>query len=192
MDPVRPMTAADFEARYRDDGDPWGYETSAYERAKYAATLEACGDGPFASALELGSSIGVFSALLAPRCRSLVTIDSAQTAVAGARRRLGGLDTVTTVVGRIPPEVPRVDYDLVVASEILYYLSPPELEGTLAVIRQSLVAGGRLVAVHWRPAGPERPFDAAGVHDRLRRLPWLAAVTRVETDDYLLDVLERR
>jgi len=185
------MTAADFEARYLREGDPWGYETSPYERAKYAATLEACGDGPFASALELGGSIGVFSALLAPRCRSLVTIDGSQTAVAAARRRLAGRQAITTVVGMIPSDIPRRGYDLVVASEILYYLSPPDLEDTLEVLREGLVAGGRLVAVHWRPAGPERPLDAAGVHDGLRRLSWLAVVTGAQTDDYLLDVLER-
>ena len=62
------MTAADFEARYRADPDPWGYLASEYERKKYAATLAACGPGPFACALELGGSIGVFSAMLAPRC----------------------------------------------------------------------------------------------------------------------------
>ena len=58
------MTLTDFEQRYRADIDPWGYATSAYERAKYAATLAACGAGPFGHALELGSSIGVFSAAL--------------------------------------------------------------------------------------------------------------------------------
>ena len=55
------MSLADFEARYRADPDPWGYTTSDYERDKYEATLAACGDGPFADALELGGSIGVFS-----------------------------------------------------------------------------------------------------------------------------------
>lgn len=184
------MTAADFEARYQREGDPWGYETSPYEREKYAATLAACGDGPFASALELGASIGVFSRQLAPRCRSLVTIDASRTAVAAARRRLAGLAPVTATVGTIPSDIPRGDYDLVVASEILYYLSPTELDETLELIRECLV--GRLVAVHWRPAGPERPFDAAEVHDRLRRLPWLHRVADAGTGDYLLDVLERR
>ena len=76
------MSLADFEARYRADPDPWGYHSSAYETAKYAATLDACGPGPFASALELGASIGVFTARLAPRCRRLITLDAAPTAVA--------------------------------------------------------------------------------------------------------------
>ena len=62
------MTPDDFEARYQRRPDPWDYERSDYEHAKYAATLAACGAGPFASALELGGSIGVFTELLAPRC----------------------------------------------------------------------------------------------------------------------------
>ena len=42
------VTAVDhFEAEYRADPDPWRYRSSAYEQAKYAATLAACGPGPF-------------------------------------------------------------------------------------------------------------------------------------------------
>jgi len=186
------MSEADFEARYRADPDPWSYTTSGYERDKYQATLAACGPGPFASAIELGASIGVFSALLAPRCRSLVTIDSAPTAVAAARRRLAGSPAVTAVLGSIPEAIPRRGYDLVVASEILYYLDGARLGETLAVIRECTGPGVRCVAVHWRPAGPERPFDAGQVHELLRAQSWLASVSSAATDDYLLDVLERR
>ena len=84
----RPMKQAEFEHRYEQDADPWGYRSSPYERLKYAATLEACGPGPFRAALELGGSIGDFSALLAPRCRALTTIDFSPTAVDAARREL--------------------------------------------------------------------------------------------------------
>jgi SAM-dependent methyltransferase len=186
------MTAADFEARYRRDPDPWAYTTSAYERDKYAATLGACGEGPFAAALELGASIGVFSTLLAPRCRSLVTVDASETAVSSARRRLAGRQSVTTIIGAIPQDIPRRDYDLVVASEILYYLTGSRLDATLEMVRDCTRPGARLVAVHWRPPGPDRPLDAVTVHDRLRRLPWLATVMAGGTGEYLLDVLERR
>ena len=55
-----------------------------------------------------------------------------------------------------------------VASEILYYLDDDALTATLERLRDVLVAGGRLVAVHWRPPGPERPQTAAAVHARLR------------------------
>jgi SAM-dependent methyltransferase len=186
------MNERDFEERYRTDPDPWSYATSAYEREKYAATLAACGTPPFGSALELGSSIGIFSRLLAPHCRSLVTIDGAPTAVAAARERLAGLETVQTILGTIPEVIPRRPYDLVVASEILYYLQPAALTETLDVLRDRMRPGARLVAVHWRPPGPERPFDAAVIHAVLRRQSWLASVSSDANPDYLLDVLERR
>ena len=187
------MSAADFEARYRNDPDPWGYTHSEYERDKYAATLEACGAGPFDCALELGGSIGVFSQLLAPRCRRLITVDAAPTAVAIARRRLAGDPRVEVILGQIPAAIPQEkSYDLVVASEILYYLTPRDLERTLAVLEQQTRAGARLVAVHWRPPGPERPFDAESAHAQLREQPWLATLHRGGTDDYLLEVMRRR
>lgn len=186
------MTPGDFEARYREDPDPWSYEDSDYEREKYEATLWACGEGPFTSALELGGSIGVFTEMLAPRCRSLTTIDVAETAAAMARRRLSEHSNVRVIQGAIPDAVPDQEFDLIVASEILYYLTPEDLDRTLALVRARLVSGGRLVAVHWRPPGPERPFTAAEVHARLREDPWLQSVRRDHTVSYLLDALERR
>jgi SAM-dependent methyltransferase len=186
------LTETDFERRYQDDPDPWSYETSEYERRKYDATLGACGDGPFERALELGASIGVFSVRLAPRCRSLVTVDAAPTAVANARHRLAGLPQVQPVLGAIPDAIPDATFDLVVASEILYYLQPDVLSATLDRLRDRLVTGGRLVAVHWRPAGPERPFTAAQVHAELRGQEWLSLVRAARTEEYLLDVLEHR
>jgi SAM-dependent methyltransferase len=185
------MSPADFEALYRADPDPWGYTSSAYERAKYAATLEACGPGPFNGALELGASIGVFSELLAPRCDRLVTVDAAPSAVAAARVRLAGRDNVEVVEGPIPEAIPVGSFDLVLASEILYYLSPGQLTGTFAALDARLRPGGRLVAVHWRPPGAERPFTAADVHGALHAEPWLRPIHRGDTPDYLLDVLER-
>jgi trans-aconitate methyltransferase len=185
------MSLAEFEARYRIDPDPWGYTTSEYERDKYQATLAAIGDGPFADALELGASIGVFTELLAPRCEWLTTIDGAPTAVAVARRRLAGVPRVDTILGEIPDAVPIRRYDLVVASEILYYLTAATLIRTLARLETALVPGGRVVAAHWRPAGSERPLDADEVHAILHEQHWLQSVSTGGSDDYRLDVLER-
>jgi cyclopropane fatty-acyl-phospholipid synthase-like methyltransferase len=186
------MSSRDFEARYRAEPDPWGYETSAYERAKYDATVAACGPGPYRRGLELGSSIGVLSGRLAPLCETLVTIDAAPTAVAAARTRLAALANVSIVLGEIPEAVPTGSFDLVVASEILYYLQAEQLVATIGRLWEQLQPGGRLVAVHWRHPGSERPFTAAEVHDYLRGTGWLEPAAQEATDDYLLDVLVRR
>ncbi len=186
------MRAAEFERRYQQDGDPWNYRSSAYERAKYDATLAAGGSGPFASALELGGSIGVFSARLAGRCAALTTIDGSPTAVAAARTRLAAFPHAHAIIGEIPDAIGPGDHDLVVASEILYYLDEDAMTATLERLGDVLIVGGRLVAVHWRPAGPERPQTAATVHARLRSQTWLRPIADRSTADYLLDVLERR
>jgi hypothetical protein len=54
-----------------------------------------------------------------------------------------------------------------------------------------MVAGAVLVAVHWRPGGPERPRDAQQAHAALAKAPWLTQVHRDGTDDYLLEVFRR-
>ena len=186
------MTPNDSETLYPQDPDPWDYERSDYEHTKYQATLAACGEGPFTNALELGGSIGVFTEMLAPRCRALVTVDVARTGAAMARRRLANFRQVRVIHGEIPEAVPDQKFDLIVASEILYHLAPADLETTLGLIRARLVSGGRLVAVHWHPPGPERPYTAAEVHARLRDDPWLVPIHRDEAGIYLLDALERR
>jgi hypothetical protein len=185
-------TVDHFEAQYQADPDPWGYRSSAYEQAKYAATLAACGPGPFDNALELGGSIGVFSARLAPRCRRLTTIDYSPTAVRRARAALAQHRQARAVLGAIPEDVPEGSYDLVVASETLYYLDATALAQTLDALEALTAPGARLVCVHWRSAGPERPLTAADVHDEVRRQPWLRRLTSDCRPEYLLEVLERR
>ncbi|MBJ7328610.1 MAG: methyltransferase domain-containing protein [Solirubrobacteraceae bacterium] len=189
---VAPMTAADFEPLYAAEPDPWGYTTSAYERAKYAATLRACGPQRHQRALELGGSLGVFSKLLAPRSRELITIDASPTAVLRARTRLTGSPWAQPLVGVIPDELPDGPFDLVVASEVLYYLSPAELERTLEELRPRMPRGAALVAVHWRPRTAERVLDAQDVHTMVRQVPWLRSVRREQHPQYLLERLERR
>jgi hypothetical protein len=187
------MTTVDhFESQYQADPDPWGYRASAYEQAKYVATLAACGPGPFASALELGGSIGVFSARLAPRCRRLTTIDYSPTAVRLARAALAHHRQARVLLGAIPEDLPDGPFDLVVASETLYYLDAGALSRTLEALAARMAPAARLVCVHWRPPGPERPLTASHVHDEIRHQPWLRRLTTESRPEYLLDVAERR
>jgi cyclopropane fatty-acyl-phospholipid synthase-like methyltransferase len=185
-------TVDHFEEQYRANPDPWGYRGSAYEQAKYDATLAACGPGPFENALELGGSIGVFSARLAPRCRRLTTIDYSPTAVRRARAAVAQHRQARVILGAIPEDLPDGGFDLVVASETLYYLDAGGLEQTLAALAARMLPAARLVCVHWRSPGPERPLTAAQVHDEVRRQPWLRRLATQPRTEYLMDVLERR
>lgn len=172
--------------------DPRHHDESRYDEARYEAVLEACGPGPFQSALELGGTVGAFTELLAPHCESLTTIDVSSTAAAMARRRLAGLPGVEVLHGAIPDAIPNRDYELIVVSGILEHLGSEDFERTLSAIRYVLVPHGRLIAIHWRPPDSERPVTGSHVHARLRDDPWLITIRGEQTPGYVLDVFERR
>jgi SAM-dependent methyltransferase len=110
-----------FENLYAQSTDPWGFETSEYERRKYERTLESLGDRRFRRAFEAGSSIGVFTAMLAPRCDELLAVDTSQKAVEIAGERLAEHPRVRVERRTLPEEMPVGPFDLIVASEVLYY-----------------------------------------------------------------------
>jgi SAM-dependent methyltransferase len=139
-----------FERIYLQDPDPWNYETSAYELAKYDRTLAALGTRRYSRALEVGCSIGVLTAKLAPRCVDVVALEPSPTALARARERLRGEPHVELRLGAIPEGIPAGPFDLVICSEVLYYLGQPVLLEALRAIEERLAPGGVLVAVHFR------------------------------------------
>jgi SAM-dependent methyltransferase len=158
-----------FERHYGASADPWNYGDSDYEREKYAATLAALPPRRWDRALEVGCSIGVFSRLLAPRCERLVAIDFSARAVALARERLAGEPNVEVVQASFPEQVPPGDWDLIVCSEVLYYLDEPALASALEWLQARLRSGATVLAVSWRGAGAEEPLLGDDVHDLLER-----------------------
>jgi len=180
-----------FEARYRADADPWGTLTEPYELEKRRRTLAACGPGPFASACELGAGLGALAAELAPRCGRLLALDAAPTAVAAAAERLAPFATAEARHAVMPGDLPADErFDLIVASEVLYYLDATALAATAAWTARALVVGGRLVAVGWTGGrAPDMPGDAEGVAAALARE--LRPVKTETQPGYRIDVLER-
>jgi SAM-dependent methyltransferase len=181
-----------FEARYRAEPDPWRTLTDPYELGKRRRTLEACGPGPFAAVCELGSGLGALAAELAPRCTRLLALDASPTAVDAATGRLAPFAHAAACVAVVPEDLPpRARFDLIVASELLYYLDAPALAATVAWAARALVAGGRLVAVGWTGRAPDMRRDAADAAAALACAPELRAVDTACHPGYRIDVLER-
>lgn len=177
-----------FEALYEADPDPWGFETEAYEREKYARTVQALGGRTYARGFEAGCSIGVLTAALATRCDALFAVDIAQRAVDAARERLRDQPHVRVERSALPDDWPAGPFDLVVCSEVLYYLDPATLRGALPAIRASVAPGGRLIAVHFRPRSSDDPMTGDDVHALLRAELGLPRIEGVVEDRYRLDV----
>ena len=175
--------------------DPWGITGRPNENAKYALTLDLCGSGPFERALEIGCSEGLFTALLAPRCRSLVAVDISTRAIRRARARLAHCPNVVFRAVALPARYPVGPFDLILASDVLYYWTTDDLRSAARRIADSLAPGGRFVAIHF---GLPVAGGSTGevVHDLLQScLP----LTHVHSDrrdigsgrPYRIDVWER-
>lgn len=167
-----PTSAAFFEAKYRADSDPWHFATDAYELRRYATTLDAVGPGPFASAFEPGCSIGVLTALLAPRCAALTAIDASPSAVEVARERVADHPHVDVATMALP-DMPIGPFDLIVFSEVGYYFDAESLTSLVDRLVTRLTPHGRLVAAHWTGRSADHVLDASSVHrtiDRHREL----------------------
>jgi len=135
-----------FEALYAADPDPWRFASSAYEKEKYAATLAALPPRRFADALEVGCSIGILTAQLAPRCDRLLALDVAKSALAQARARC---PAVRFERRRIPQAWPPGRFDLILLSEMLYYLDAAGISETAARAANALQLGGCALMVHY-------------------------------------------
>ena len=164
---VEPPDDTALDDLHLRDSDPWGTDSRWYEARKRSLLLAALPRPTFRHGLEIGSSTGALAADLAARCRDLLVLDSSAAAVETARVRLEGVQTARVEQVTVPREWPSPfagGFDLVVLSEVGYFLSPADLDGLVARIRASLADDGVLVLCHWRHPIVGWPLDGADVH----------------------------
>jgi SAM-dependent methyltransferase len=191
---ARRLDAAYFDELYLRQRDPWGFETSPYERRKYLHTLAAIGPSTrrVGRALEVGCSIGVFTERLSRRCDELLAVDASIHAVERARERLRDAGNVRVERRELPEELPAGPWDLIVCSEVLYYWDAELLRATLPALVAELAEGGSLLAVHWRPETQSYPLLGDEVHDLLARdLGELVHARSATRSTYRLDRWDR-
>lgn len=145
----RSLDPAYFESLYRANPDPWGFESLPYEQAKYDDTLAALEGRRFGRVLEVGCSIGVLTARLAPLTDELVAVDVSETALERARMRCAALGHVRFRRMRMPAEMPDGTFDLILLSEVAYYWDTADLAASAAYLRASLRPKGWLLLVHF-------------------------------------------
>ena len=192
--PAESHPASYFEAIYRENLDPWGFATSTYERAKYEATLRALPKARYGRAFEIGCSIGVFTRMLAERCERLLAVDAAEAPLKEVRRRCADAPQVEVRRMRLPDEFPDGAFDLVVVSEVLYYLNRDDVEAVARRVADALVPGGDAVLVHWTgPHALPQPLsgDEASEAFIAAAAPGLSVARRERAEAYRLDLLRR-
>ncbi|MFP3461786.1 bifunctional PIG-L family deacetylase/class I SAM-dependent methyltransferase [Arthrobacter globiformis] len=172
-----------FDALHRSAEDPWRYQDSWYEQRKRGLTLAALPEQKYDAGLEAGCSIGTLSAELAKRCGRFLAVDASGTAAARAAERLAGYPGAEARQLTLPDQWPAGSFDLIVVSEMGYYLSAAELKELFTRISASLLPGGTLLLCHWRHPVSGWELDGDAVHAMARRqLGWPSASVYRERD----------
>jgi len=192
-----------FEDIYATSSDPYGYTHRDYERQKRSTTLAALSRDRYMNAFEIGCSIGVLTGLLGERCDRLLSVDIVERALQQARQRCAAEPNVRFARMRVPDEWPNESFDLIVISEVLFYLTVSELGRLVQRLRSSLRSSGEIILVSSRWTGMLLPkwlqrsipvlSKANRRHDRLIALTgdFARVIGHAQHNDYRLDLLRR-
>lgn len=179
---------------YARETDPWQLENRWYDRRKYAITTAMLPYQRYRHAFEPGCSVGVLTAALARRCDHVTSSDVSVAALDANNRRLavsGARDRVTLMRGSVDQRWPPGPFDLVVLSEVCYYLSAELLREVLDREVPRLPAVATVVAAHWRHPVDEYPLSGDRANDIVAATPGLHHLARYQDADVVIDVLDR-
>lgn len=146
---------------YAETDDPWRFRTSGYEDAKFRATVAALPRPHYDHALEIGCGNGELARRVSLRCGDYTGLDAIERPLAAARL---AVPRGRFVKAYLPCPLPSGGYDLILLSEILYFLQADDIRWLAATIDLHWPAAD-VVAVTWRgPSGNALEGEAALGH----------------------------
>jgi cyclopropane fatty-acyl-phospholipid synthase-like methyltransferase len=178
---------------YADSADPWELGTRWYEQRKYAITLAMLPRRHYSHAFEPGCSVGVLTALLTERCTRVTATDVAAAALESAQQRLGDLgrrDQVTLLRASVDELWPAGSFDLLVLSEVGYYLAPGALRSVLDRECPRLAAGATVITAHWRHPVDDYLMSGDDVNEVVGATTGLHAIGSYRDADVAIDVFD--
>lgn len=187
---------ADFDRLYAGDPDPWQVATSWYERRKIDITLASLRRRRHRLTWDAGCGIGELTAALARRSDRVVASDCSARAVELTRARTGDRPNVLVCESRLPDAPCDLDErpDLIVLSEVLYYLTPAERHATYDLVDARAEADADLVLIHWGPATDDARCSGLTAFNEastaLNARGWGRLVTHTDTE-FLLGLFSR-
>jgi SAM-dependent methyltransferase len=178
-----------FEQLFSDSDDPWSFRTRWYEKRKRELTLASLPRQHYQRILEPGCANGELSARLAERCDSLLCQDLNDKAVKLTKSRLSHYHHVRVEQARMPEDWPSGEFDLIVLSEVGYFLDPGEWAQVIEKTLHSLSPDGAVLACHWlHPIDVDGcSLDGRDVHQALAEGLGLHRLICHEETDFLLE-----
>lgn len=182
-----------FDRIYAASADPWQLQERWYERRKFAITLALLPHPRYRHAFEPGCSVGVLTEQLARRCDHVTATDIVPAALDATHRRLsqaGGRRRVTLLRRSLDEAWPSTDFDLLVLSEVGYYLNASALRGMLDRELPRLTNAATVVAAHWRHRVPDYPMTGDHTNDVIAATPGLHLIGGYRDEDVAIDVFD--
>ncbi|AZN98282.1 glycosyltransferase [Mesorhizobium sp. M9A.F.Ca.ET.002.03.1.2] len=179
--------------------DPWNYG-SPYEQEKYQRQLEILPAGPIGRALELACAEGHFTRQLAPRVGHLTATDISAIAVERARARCGDQPNIEFGVLDFSADTLPGEMDLIVCSEVLYYLDDlAELRRIAKKFAEALAPRASFISAHAfvlrdnveRTGFDWNTFGAQAISETLAATEGLVLEQSIETELYRIDRFRR-
>ncbi|RYH01348.1 methyltransferase domain-containing protein [Salipiger sp. IMCC34102] len=178
---MRAADLAHLRGLYAGTDDPWDFRASPYEAKRFAAVAEALPRESYAAALELGCGNGELARRIAPRCGSYTGLDAVPAALEAARK---AVPAGCFVEGFLPCALPAPPqdsgYDLILLSEILYFMGPAGIAEISQMLDRDHPAAD-VISVTWRGAtGHALSGDEALIAfaDASRRSSWTSRLTQ--------------
>jgi SAM-dependent methyltransferase len=161
------IDVAGFDLKFRGNVDPWNYRHSRFEHQKRKVLIEACGCAKRGRGLELACANGETTRELSQLCLKLTAIDGSPTALAEAQRRHGHIQGLKFLRASLPTEMPKGPFDLIVVSEIAYYLRSHDLARLARNLPYALAPGGRVIVLDHRRRFPDAAQHSGRAHQML-------------------------
>jgi SAM-dependent methyltransferase len=182
-----------FDRMYAASADPWELQDRWYEQRKYAITMALLPHANYRHAFEPGCSVGVLTERLARRCDHVTATDIVPAALDATGRRLstaGVRQPVTLLQRALEDPWPKGRFDLVVLSEIGYYLHADALRAVLDREVPRLLSGATVIAAHWRHHVPDYPMTGDHANDVIAATTDLHRIGGYRDDDVVIDVFD--
>lgn len=141
----------DFEGLYRTVSDPW--DIGAADSPRYERYVELLLPHAGGAVLDVGCGFGAMLSRLAPKASSLDGVEISASAIAKGSERFpfinfhhgsaANLDAIDGVRGR--------KFDLIICSDVIYYLKDKEKSALLEWINRHLSSEGKAFVAAWCP-----------------------------------------
>lgn len=189
-----------FETLFATQPDPWKY-TNPYEQTKYEQTLGLLPSTQIGQALELACAEGHFTAQLSPRVGSLIAADISQVALERSAKRCAGLKNIRFVHLDLIKEPLPGRFELIVCSEVLYYLNGRDaLQAFAQKVVEALEPGGYFLTAHANLVVDEpeqtgfdwdHPFGAKVIGETFASTDSLQLLKELRTPLYRIQLFQR-